>query len=141
VAKDFTRPTPSGQHCRHYDYSMGVDGGPKCAHGVDLSASLATSPCMPDSKASVACDLREEHTAEERLAWKIWRDERAARTISILALIPGSSRDKKNMPEWGKSGRFPCPCCDGGQVAWARARSNGHLHAACRTPNCFGIFE
>ncbi len=137
---DFTRPTPAGQHCRHYDYDVhGI--GPKCARGVDLTAPGASKVCMPDAKEAVACELREEHTEEERAIWKAWRDERAARTIVILAQIPGSSRDRKNRPEWGKQGQFDCPCCDGGVVRWARAPTNGHVHAGCSTPGCFGIIE
>lgn len=136
----FARPNPAGHHCRHYSYEP-AGAGPTCARGVDLSAPAACQPCMPDSKAGVACELREEHTEEERAAWKAWRDERAVRMINILAQIPGSSRDKKNRPEWGKSGNFPCPACDGGTVRWVRARSNGHVHAACSTDGCFGIIE
>lgn len=144
----FTRPPHASQHCRHYSYSGSIlsdGGGPKCARGVDLSGRAAGGQvavaCMPASRAAVACELREEHTDEERATWKAWRDERAARMILVLAEIPGSSRDKKNRPEWGKSGEFPCPACEWGTVRWARARSNGHVHAACTTPGCFGIIE
>ncbi len=135
----FARPLPASNHCRHYDYVMGE--GPRCGRGVDLSAPGAARPCMPDSNVAVACNLREEHTEAERAAWTAWCNERAGRMILILADIPGSSRDEKNRPEWGKSGEFPCPACEGGKVRWARARSNGHVHAACTTPNCFGIIE
>jgi hypothetical protein len=137
------RPPHASHHCRHYSYDGGIlnGGGPKCASGVDLAAPRATLPCMPDAKEAVACDLREEHTEEERAAWQAWRDERAGRMILIMAEIPGSSRDKKNRPGWGQSGAFPCPACDWGEVRWARARSNGHLRAVCTTKDCFGVIE
>lgn len=96
---------------------------------------------MPDSKVAVACNLREEHTEEERATWKAWRDERMLRMITIMAQMPGSSRDKKNKPEWGKRGEFPCPCCDGGTVQWSRASINGHLRSVCSTTDCFGVIE
>jgi hypothetical protein len=133
----FARPKPAGHHCRHYEYN----DGPQCARGIDLSGFGAAQVCMPDSKVAVCCEMREEHTAEERTAWEAWRNERAGRMILILAQIPGSSRDRKNKPEWGKSGEFACPACEGGKVRWARARSNGHVHAGCSTPDCFGIIE
>jgi hypothetical protein len=130
----FDRPIPASHHCRHYSY----DGGPKCARDVDL---LSVAPCMPVSKTAVACNLREEYTDEERLAWAKWRDERAMRMLLVMAEIPGSSRDKKNRPEWGKSGEFACPACKQGKVVWARSRSNGYVRARCTTPDCFGVIE
>jgi hypothetical protein len=134
---NFPRPLPASHHCRHYSY----DDGPQCARGVDLSGPGAAAPCMPDSKVAVACNLREEHTDEERAAWEEWRNERAARMIKVLALIPGSSRDRKNKPFWGQRGEFACPACPDGKVRWVRAPSNGHVHAACTTEGCFGVIE
>lgn len=136
----FERPPHASNHCRHYSYDM-TGAGPTCAWGIDLSAAGAASVCMPDSNVAFACDAREEYSEEERAAWKAWRDERAARMIVVLAQIPGSSRDKKKRPEWGNSGEFACPACGTGKVRWARARSNGHVHAACTTKDCFGIIE
>lgn len=138
------RPPHATRHCRHYSYSGSIlsdGGGPKCASGVDLRAPRAALVCMPDSEVAEACELREEYLPAEREAWEAWRNERAGRMILILAEIPGSSRDKKNRPEWGQSGEFPCPACEWGIVRWARARSNGHVHAACSTRDCFGIIE
>lgn len=136
----FDRPRAATHHCRHYSYEPGLAGGPRCKAGVDLTAPGSTAPCMPDVDMS-ACLFRFEYTDDERATWEAWRNERAARTIAIMALIPGSSRDKKNRPEWGKSGSFPCPACETGTVQWARARSNGHLHAGCSTKFCFGVME
>ncbi|QOZ25340.1 hypothetical protein XH93_18365 [Bradyrhizobium sp. CCBAU 51753] len=96
---------------------------------------------MPASPQQVACDKREEHTDEERAVWEAWRKERMARMLVVLAQIPGSSRDKKNKPEWGKSGEFDCPACKEGKVRWSRASVNGHVRAACTTPDCFGVME
>lgn len=138
------RPLPATRHCRHYSYSGGVatdGGGPKCASGVNLSAPGAARVCMPDAKEAVACDLREEFLPAEREAWENWRNERAGRMVEILALIPGSSRDKKNRAHWGQTGAFPCPACDWGVIRWSRARVNGHMSAACTTRDCFGVIE
>ncbi len=134
----FARPLAASKHCRHYDY----DDGPKCACDLDMSSPQSHLPCMPEwQQTGKTCDWREEFTDEERAAWQAWRDERAARMIVVMAQLPGSSRDTKNKPEWGKSGEFDCTACGTGKVRWSRARSNGHVHAACTTPGCFGIIE
>jgi hypothetical protein len=135
----FAPPPKASHHCRHYSYERGMNwSGPKCACEIDLTAPKATEPCMPEG---TGCDWREEHTEEERAAWHKWREERMERMTKILLQIPGSSRDKKNKPEWGKRGEFPCPACEVGTVRWARASINGHLHAACTTDGCFGVME
>lgn len=137
----FSRPPHATHHCRHYSYDV-VGVGPVCAIGIDMSPPGSSKTCMPNPPiAGQVCILREEFTADERTAWETWRNERAGRMILVLAQIPGSSRDRKNRPEWGKSGKFPCPACDGGTVRWARAAINGHVHAGCTTPNCFEIIE
>jgi len=139
-----TRPLHASHHCRHYSYSGALltdGGGPQCARGVNLKPAGMPAACMPDSATASACELREEFTDDERAAWKAWKDDRAGRMILILAEIPGSSRDKKKREFWGQSGAFPCPACEWGIVKWARARSNGHVMAACNTKDCFGIIE
>jgi hypothetical protein len=139
MTKDFARPPPAGEHCRHYEYDRSK--GPTCARGVDLSNPGSANRCMPSPKVALACQLREEHTPEERAAWQAWRAERQERMFKIIALIPGSSMDKKNRPEWGKGGIFDCPACDGGKVRWARSSFNGHMAAGCTTPMCFQVQE
>lgn len=127
------RPPHATHHCRHYSYRRATDDwGAKCAQ------------CMPRSEPGPyvePCAWREEWTDDERAAWKAWSDERAVRMLTIIAQIPGSSRDKKTKPFWGKSGEFPCPACKTGTVRWARASVNGHMRAACTTPDCFGVIE
>lgn len=101
--------------------------------------------CMPpgvqEGKTFEPCAWREEFTEPERTAWEGFRNDRAARMIAIMPLIPGSSRDRKNKPFWGKTGRFQCPACGDGTVRWVRARINGYLAAACSTPDCFEVIE
>lgn len=38
-------------------------------------------------------------------------------------------------------GSFDCPACGTGKVRFGRARTNGHLHAACSTPQCFAVMQ
>jgi len=129
------RPLHANDHCRHYDYVRGE--GPKCACGVDLPGSVLH--CLPNPP--TACGWREEYTDAERATWKAWVDDRSLRMFLILAQIPGSSRDKKNKPEWGKSGSFPCPACVNGTVSWFRVKYNGHVRAACTTQFCCEFME
>lgn len=149
MSKSFTPPPHAGLHCRHYSYERGMNwSGPKCAAGIDLSAPGASNPCMPPVADHVKgpgglleCAWREEWKPEEREAWAAWRAESQARAILIIEKIPGNSTDRTNKPAWGTGGEFPCPACEVGTVRWSRARINGHLHAACTTPGCFGIMQ
>lgn len=135
----FDPPLRATSHCRHYSYNRdpGRDPGPTCALGVDLTGPGASRSCWPvdtSTGAGVGCDRREEYTDDERAAWQVYADARVARMRLIVPLIPGKKDGR------GKSGSFACPAC-GGTVRWSRAASNGHVWAACSTPNCFSIIE
>lgn len=137
----FTPPPRATFHCRYYSFERGMyESGPKCAAGIALDQSPnSTLACMPDAERP-ACVWREEYSDAERQTWTDWQAGRAARLAQVMTQIPGSSRDPKR-EHHGKSGEFPCPACEAGTVRWVRARSNGHLHAACTTPGCFGVIE
>jgi predicted RNA-binding Zn-ribbon protein involved in translation (DUF1610 family) len=150
----FERPLRATQHCRHYSYRntglaglrSGDHGGPQCALGIDLSAPGASKACMPAGTFPALphdqqCASRADYTAAERAEWKRWTDSRLERMRTIMPMIPGSSADTKKREHWGDSGSFACPACGTGTVRWSRARSNGHVHAVCTTPNCFGVME
>ncbi len=139
---DFSPPLRAAHHCRHYSYEWSeTRNGPVCAVGK-LGADEAVTKCMPNPNSLYPpCGGREEYTAEERAAYDEWRGESIGRFLQILPLIPGDSSDRKNKPEWGKGGEFECPACKVGKVRWARARINGHVHAACSTPFCFQVIQ
>ncbi|WP_315705003.1 MULTISPECIES: hypothetical protein [unclassified Bradyrhizobium] len=124
-------PCPRGsRHCRHYSYVRGE--GPQCEAGIDMSAPAAALQCMPpEHQKGATCDWREEYTDAEREARREWLTERTARMAIVLQEIPENSN----------SGRMTCPACGTGTVQWVRARSNGHLHAGCSTPNCFSVMQ
>jgi hypothetical protein len=124
-------PPRAREHCRHYSYQLGLNGGPQCQRGVDMSAVGATLPCMPpEHQRGATCTRREEWTAAERAAWKEFSANSIARAVVIMKAIPDA----------GDGGRIDCPVC-GGTVSWSRARRNGHLHAACSTPHCFAVMQ
>jgi hypothetical protein len=124
-------PPRAREHCRHYSYQLGWNGGPQCARGVDMAAAGAALPCMPpDYQRGVTCPKREEWSAAERATWQEFSANSIARAAVIMQAIPDT----------GEAGRIACPVC-GGKVSWSRARSNGHLHAACSTPHCFAVMQ
>ncbi len=134
---DFPCPVPpkppiARQHCRHYSYELGLHGrGPMCAVGCDMSKPVSSLPCMPpDSQRGATCSGREDWTEEERAAWEAWNAHHKERMLIVFAAMPT-----------GRSGTFPCPACGTGTVSYARAPSNGHLHAACSTPHCFAVMQ
>lgn len=128
-------PPRARHHCRHYSYSIESfregGGGPQCAAGCDMSAPGSALPCMPlDSQRGATCSKREEWTDKERAEWEAWVDHHRARMLAVFSVLPDDS-----------GGTIPCPACGTGTVSYARARSNGHLHAACSTPNCFAVMQ
>ncbi len=126
------KPPIARQHCRHYSYDRGIRGrGSICAVGCDMSALGSSLPCMPpDFQRSATCAKREDWTDEERMTWKAWSDNHIARMLVVFAALPDDH-----------GGTIPCPACGTGRVDYSRARSNGHLHAACSTPNCFSVMQ
>ena len=139
------RPLCATEHCRHYSYEHGgirdPNRGPKCACGIDLSGSGAALACMPNpDPAKAHCPQREEYTDVERGRWKTWVANDLNASIPILERIP-SPKNARDRSLHGKSGSFPCPKCNKGIVRWSRAPNNGHLHAGCSTPGCFGIIQ
>jgi hypothetical protein len=154
-AARMAKPLHASKHCRHYSYVRTTNQekqGPRCACGIDLREKPGQSlMCMPPGVIDTAllsqgraidepCDWREEFTDDERLAWSAYAAESLARMTVIMPLIPGSA-DKRDRKFWGQTGSFPCPCCDGGTVRWLRARSNGHVHARCSSPDCFAVMQ
>ena len=126
------KPPKARHHCRHYSYEIPNGGGVgecRCAVDVDLSAEGAWRACIPDPDRT--CERREEWSDEERSAFKAWSDDHIARMVHVVSAIPKD----------GTIGTLTCPACGTGKVHWTRARSNGHLHAQCTTPNCFWIMQ
>jgi hypothetical protein len=41
----------------------------------------------------------------------------------------------------GVMGKPPCPVCNAGTLRYSIARSNGHIHAGCTTPDCVSWME
>jgi hypothetical protein len=126
--------------CRHYDYArptfprntktLQSNEGAQCALGVDLSGNGATIKAGCCNPRGGACAKREPYTIEEIVAAEAEADEAMSRAMAIIPSIPSK----------GDAGDFACPCCDG-TVRWSRARSNGHVWAACSTPNCFSLMQ
>jgi hypothetical protein len=141
TAKSFPKPLHASKHCRHYSYDYEPNDGPACAKGIDLTSKPgAALVCMPNSFGKI-CAQREEFTEEERAVWKEYQQAAMMRMILVMPEIPSSDNYKEDQQYWGKTGRFTCPACEGGNVRWTRSPSNGHIWAACSTPNCFSVMQ
>lgn len=119
-------PPIAREHCRHYNYERGLDGGPRCALGIDLSAPGAAFVCMPGKeKTRQACPKREDWTDEEKATWETWQAERTSRMIAAIAALPaldGRSKEK-----------IDCPNCEG-QLTYFRIPTRAYVE--CSTPHC-----
>jgi hypothetical protein len=119
-----------GEDSSHETCNVGGDpvaiaGGRKPGWGLRL-------PCTRDPVTS--CPLREEWSAAELEQQKRDLEKAMAQSSRCVAALPWDSSGP------GHSGTVPCPKC-GGTIRWARAWSNGHMHAACDTPDCFGMVQ
>lgn len=120
---DFSPPPIARQHCRHYSYETGLEGGPRCAVDVDLSAPGACLACMPDPKRD--CALREDWTAEDRATWESYATASRLRMIAAMAALPSVGPFEMKSVE--------CPNC-GGRLENSRTRNRAYV--ACSTPHC-----
>lgn len=127
IMTDFGTPPPiAREHCRHYNYERGLEGGPRCAVGIDLSVPGASFVCMPGKEGTrLPCPKRENWTAEEKAAWEVWQAERTKRMIAAIAALPaldGRAHEK-----------IDCPSCDG-QITYVRIPTRAYVE--CSTPHC-----
>lgn len=126
---DFTPPIRATQHCRHYSYDRGPNGGPSCAAGVTLDGlapGWAIRRCGGDP--TELCHARAEYTDGERAAWASARDARMARLGTAIAALPAPIPLRT-------SGQVNCPNCDG-QLRYERWERGASI--ACSTPWCTG---
>lgn len=128
MTKTFPNPPHAGHHCRHYDYKLGLEGGPSCAVGIDLTKPGSSKRCWPLKPAALSeCDKREEHTEEERAASREAQHARTFRTFGAIAALPAP------IP-LNTSGTVPCPNCDGGTLSYSRWHRGAAI--SCDTENC-----
>ena len=116
-------PPIAREHCRHYNYERGLDGGPRCAVGLDLSAPGAAKCCWPDPK--IVCASRENWTDEEKAKWEAWQAEHTGRMIAAIAALP---------PLEGRATvAIDCPSCSG-KITYVRIPTRAYVE--CSTPHC-----
>lgn len=118
--------------CRHYraiSYKT-------CHAGVvyDELAISAKLPCWGDADRTPCAKFASWTEAEnaERAARLAERLERMCKAMVAI------DEEHKRSKTWG--GRIKCPNCDG-TLAWSKARSNGHVHARCSTPDCVSFMQ
>jgi hypothetical protein len=119
-------PPIAREHCRHYSYDRGsnfLDGGPRCALGLDISAPGASRCCWPDP--AIPCDSRENWSDQEKATWEAWRADRSRRMIAAIAAVPaldGCATEK-----------VKCPSCTG-TITYIRIPTRAYVE--CSTPHC-----
>lgn len=125
----YERPLRATHHCRHYSYDRGtdwLDGGPRCARGLDLNVPGSSACCMPAPNGP--CTLREEYTDDERAAWKVWTSERMDRLGKAVQALPRAIPLRTG-------GTIECPNC-GGRLRYDRWHRGAAIQ--CETENCCG---
>lgn len=119
-----TQPPPKArEHCRHYSYERGLQGGPRCALGLDLTAPGATRCCWPNPE--MVCASRENWNDQEKAAWEAWQNERMSRMIAAIAALPAL--------EGRATVKVDCPSCSG-VITYIRIPTRAYV--GCSTPHC-----
>lgn len=119
-------PPIAREHCRHYSYERGktfLDGGPRCALGIDLSAIGAPRSCLPNP--ATVCPSRENWTDEEKATWEAWQKDRTDRMIAAVDALPTL--------EGRATGNVDCPSCSG-VITYVRIPTRAYVE--CSTPHC-----
>ena len=124
----FEIPAHASDSCRHYSYERGLEGGPRCALAIDLSAPGASRPCWASSKGESTCAKREEHTDAEKQAWDVARTEGMTRLVAAIGALPAP------LP-LGETITVECPNCIGRIQAVPTTKG---AFVECSTPNCCG---
>lgn len=127
--------------CKHYN---GMGNHPACKAGVnyrELAAgtSMLELPCIGKWKVKIGakvCDkcvypTAAEIAAEEAEDRKRFEEVNRARE-AIVERTKGAIAVR---------GQMPCPICTTGLLSYSVAGSNGHIHAACSTPECVRWME
>ena len=124
----FEIPAHASDSCRHYSYERGLEGGPRCALSIDLSAPGAALPCWASSKGESTCPKREEHTDAEKQAWYDAGRESLLRLANAISALPAPMAV-------GQTDVVECPNCVGRVHA---VRTTKGAFVECSTPNCCG---
>jgi len=133
------RPSSRNAWCRHRT-PFDTKQYPVCKAGVDyhtFDQRHDRMPCLGETpQAKAGCDQYSGYMAEEIAAAEAERTARFARMGTIREAIMAEHETTGS-----NGGQMPCPACKTGTVAWSRARSNGHVHARCTTPDCAAWME
>lgn len=134
-----SRPSSRNAWCRHRT-PFDAKQFPLCKAGIDYHAFDQRHdhmPCLGENADAIArCDKYSGYTPEEIDAAEAETKARLAR-IGVIrkSIIAEHEANGSN------GGQMACLACKTGTVSWSRARSNGHVHARCSTPDCAAWME
>ena len=130
-------------HCVHFN---GVQHS-CCEAGVDYHAihgigqgCFAHLICFNDHESTATCDKQVFPTQEQAEQEMRESDERSQRCMKALSTAHDDAKAKGLKKGAGGTGECPCPICKG-TIRYSVASYNGHMHAACTTPNCVSWME
>ena len=134
--------------CKHF---RGIQNK-LCAAGVNVreltggpdSGWAIRMPCLPSmdrATISVTCDKFCAMTREEAENELREEEEATARHIKAMVAAHEDAKQRGFGRGRGGSGEVKCPCCETGNIQYAVASYNGHMHARCTTQNCVTWME
>ena len=128
--------------CRHF---TGIQNN-TCGLGIFYDSCEKPLPCLPPyrddaDQSQGECAMRVFYTPEDLDREDRERDaflfNMAKARTAIVAHM-----DERGTRKTNTSSALPCPCCDGGTLAYRCAGAyNGHIHARCSTEGCVAWME
>lgn len=142
------RATPPGYRdgwCIHYRRPAPWGGEDSCGAGVSYATfngvPFEKRPCFLEkgqSKAdATACEHLRLPTAEEIAIREEWSKQHWAKMVTVMQGIKPWREANKGR---GATEIIACPACKGA-LHLSIARSNGHVHGHCETPDCVSWME
>jgi len=133
-------------NCKHFN---GVQNQ-ACDRGISYrelteNHKLAL-PCIVSTRTATGkkvaeCDQLTKITKEEAEAWEKKSHERMSYTLVAHALCAEDSAEQGfEMGRGDVDGKVDCPKC-GKKLVYERSGYNGHIRAACSTPDCLRWIE
>lgn len=132
--------------CRHYNGLLGPglkEDHKPCGRGLNPRQDY----CHPGDghgirfacvghKEAPTCPEYDPFTPEEVAADKKEIDELVAKTLKARTAIMNAVGNRV-----GVTGTVPCPCCQGGTLAYRVSGFNGHVWGMCSTKGCVKWME
>lgn len=112
-------------------------GGPDFGWACKIPCTEA----FPGETERAKCSLKSTPTREQAEKEVAEGDNRMAKTLNAMKLAHQHAKDHGLGRGHGGESEMNCPICKTGELQYAVASVNGHMHARCTTSGCVSWME